>query len=447
MSSATPLFPPADRAVSQGLTGRDLVRQWCKYWGTITGAALVVSSVTIYGLLAQPATYVATAKVWVKTDQQGSPSFLSGVAAYRDAQMPDPVNRKIETEMQLLLSRSNVEAVVKKLQLTPAQLPASPLSYLIRVGADKPRTEQQLLNETVERFLAAVKVEPARSKTADTTSNLLEVQLETTDQALTPVALNALVEQYKQFGVAQTRQQGMATYALIDDKLKQAEQEINGIDKQILSLTKAQGADVELPVRTRGPGIRLADDESGLRMDTILASTRSGGESSIGMMKSQAVALEGRLEELRQVYTDDAEVVKNTRRQLSQVQARLSRGVKAGAELEAQIQLLERTRRLAQDRFVELRRKLDQIDLYLHSESDESSARVVTERAIEPDKPERKRKIILAIFGPLAGLALGFMLAGLREYFDHRLQSSQDVARYLGLETLGILPVQSGGEA
>ena len=29
---------------------------------------------------------------------------------------------------------------------------------------------------------------------------------------------------------------------------------------------------------------------------------------------------------------------------------------------------------------------------------------------------------------------------GLREYFDHRLQSAQDVERYLGLETLGIVP-------
>jgi capsular polysaccharide biosynthesis protein len=40
----------------------------------------------------------------------------------------------------------------------------------------------------------------------------------------------------------------------------------------------------------------------------------------------------------------------------------------------------------------------------------------------------------------MAGLALGLLLAGIREYFDHRLQSTQDVERYLGMDTLGIVP-------
>ena len=32
------------------------------------------------------------------------------------------------------------------------------------------------------------------------------------------------------------------------------------------------------------------------------------------------------------------------------------------------------------------------------------------------------------------------MIAGLREYFDHRLQNPQEVQRFLGLDTLGIVP-------
>jgi len=172
----------------------------------------------------------------------------------------------------------------------------------------------------------------------------------------------------------------------------------------------------------------------------MLGSSRMGGSSAVGMMKSQAVTLESKVQELRQVYTDDAEVVRNAKRQLAQAEQRLTRSVTASAKLDAQLKKLERARALAEDRYTELRRKLDQIELYLSSAQGESATRVITERAQAPEKPDGKKKLILAVLGPLAGLALGLLLAGIREYFDHRLQSTQDVERYLGMDTLGIVP-------
>jgi uncharacterized protein involved in exopolysaccharide biosynthesis len=438
--SDIPLFPAAPASHGAGFTGRDLWRLWFKHWGTILGAFIAVGALTLYGAAVQPSVYSATAKVWVKTEQQGSPTFLSGVAAYREGQMPDPVNRKIETEMQLLLSRSNVEAVVRKLDIQAEDFAGSPIQYLLGASSKKARSPEQGLNDSIESFLKAIKVEAARSKTADTSSNLLEIKLETTDAELTAQALNALVEQYRQYGAALTRQQGQASYALIAEKMKQAQSDLDNLDKRMLKLTIAQGQqeDVSLPVS--GASTSAVEMDEGLRMDTMLGSNRSGGASAVGMIKSQTVALQSKVEELRQLYTDDAEVVRNAKRQLSQAEQRLARSVKAGAELEARLKQLERTRALAQDRYTELRRKLDQIELYLSSAPDESANRVFTERAQLPDKPAGKKKIVLALIGPLAGLALGLLLAGLREYFDHRLQSAQDVERYLGLETLGVVP-------
>ncbi len=438
--SDIPLFPATAASHGSGFTGRDLWRLWFKYWGTIAGAVIAVGALTIFGASVQPSVYTATAKVWVKTEQQGSPTFLSGVAAYREGQMPDPVNRKIETEMQLLLSRSNVEAVVRKLNIQPENFAGSPIQYLLGSAGKKAKSAEQRLNDSIEAFLKAVKVEAARSKTADTSSNLLEIKLETTDADLTARALNALVEQYRQYGAALTRQQGQASYALIAEKMKQAQSDLDTLDKRMLKLTIAQGQqeDVSLPVS--GVSSTPVEMDEGLRMDTMLGSNRSGGASAVGMIKSQTVTLQSKVEELRQLYTDDAEVVRNAKRQLSQAEQRLARSVKAGAELEARLKQMERTRALAQDRYTELRRKLDQIELYLSSAPDESANRVFTERAQLPDKPEGKKRVVLALMGPLAGLALGLLLAGLREYFDHRLQSAQDVERYLGLETLGVVP-------
>jgi uncharacterized protein involved in exopolysaccharide biosynthesis len=428
-----PLFPPTHSPTGTGFTGRDLWRQWFKYWGTIVGAVLSVSALALVAAALQPRSYLASAKVWIKTDQQGSPSFLSGVAAYREGQMPDPVNRKIETEMQLLLARSNVETVVRKLHIQPEQVSSTPLNGLLGHATNKPRTSEQIMNATVEAFMKALKVEAVRSKTADTSSNLLEIKLETVDGELAAPALNALVEQYQQYGDAQTREQGQATYALISDKMNQAQRELQRIDDQMLKLNIAQGQvqDVDQPA---------PEMDEGLRMDTMLGSSRMGGSSAVGMMKSQTVTLESKVQELRQVYTDDAEVVRHAKRQLAQAEQRLTRSVTASAKLDAQLKKLERARALAEDRYTELRRKLDQIELYLSSAQGESATRVITERAQAPEKPDGKKKLILAVLGPLAGVALGLLLAGIREYFDHRLQSAQDVERYLGMDTLGIVP-------
>jgi uncharacterized protein involved in exopolysaccharide biosynthesis len=423
------LFPATAEPAGSGFTARDLLRQAFKYWGTLLITVALVTVATLYGVNAQPPLYLVKAKVWVRTDQQGSPSFLSGVAAYREGQLPDPVNRKIETEMQLLLSQSSVEAVVRRLDIRPEQLPDSPLNYVLSPARPaRSSTGEQKVRETTARFIKAVKVEPARSKTADTTSNVLEIQLEATDAVLAPRALNALVEQYQRFGSEHTRRQGEATYRTISQKLQVTKDELGDLDSRILALTVAGGT------------WEAGGDERAPRADAEPGNAGSGANSAIAQVRSQLVAQEAHLEELRLLYTDDAEAVRNAKRQLAQTQARLRARVSASAEQEARIHQLERARGLVQDRFVELTRKLDQIELYLNSALDESSTRVLTEAAHEPDKPESRKKLLLCLLGPVAGIALGLLLAGVREYFDHRLQSSQDVARHLGLETLGVIP-------
>jgi len=454
MQGMAALYPAQPPAAGHGFTGRDLWRQGFKHGGLILLAFVVVTAIVGLAAWVQPAAYVAETKVWIKTDQQGSPSFLSGVAAYRDAQMPDPANRKLETEQQLLTSRANVEAVVRQLGIRKAQLVDTPMSYLMDSPAvswlrsrREPVEAERELQDTVDLFLQALKVSPARSKTADTTSNLLEVQLETRDPALSARALNALVQAYQQFGVELNRRQGAASFDLIQQKVDETRQELDELDARLLNLMVQRGSRLDVPSpAAAGSRLALADEASGLRMDTVLGSARVGGESTAALMKGQALALQSKVEELRQVYTDEAEPVQSARRQLGQLEGRLKRSVLAGAQIDAQIQQLERARLLAQERYGELRRRMDQIELYLASVPDEAATRVQLHPAMAPAKAQQKKKILLAALGPVAGLMLGLMLAGLRAYFDHRLQSADEVQRYLGLDTLGVVPVLSAKE-
>lgn len=434
MSDHPPLFPIPDEDPAFGLTARDFLSQAFKHWRTVVLCVVLVSALTWSALWVQPPVYEASAKVWVQTEQQGTPSFLSGIAAYRESQLPDPVDRKIETEVQLLLSRSNVEAVVKSLGITQAQLVQSPLANLKAalpawMRSSKPKTPAQINREIVALFEKGITVEPVRSKAAETSSNVIQARFECVDRALAPRALAALMQQYIHFEAQHNRELGESTQRLVEAKIREQTEELRRLDDDILQLNlrlaAAPGADLDLN--------RAAPDAA-------VTGSRNGAPSSLALLKSATIEMQSKLEEAQQLYTEDSPNVQHLKRQLQQLRERLSAGVHASAELDARLERLDRQRVLALERFTELRKKRDQLDLYLQLDSVEADSRLVTETPVPPDKAKVKVMIVVGLLGPLGGLMLGLMIAGFREYFDHRLQSAQDVKRYLGLETLGIIP-------
>jgi uncharacterized protein involved in exopolysaccharide biosynthesis len=443
MSDPQPLFPIADEDEAYGLTTRDLLNQWFKHWVTVVLCFLVITALTWGALLLQPSIYEASAKVWVQTEQQGTPSFLSGIAAYRESQVPEPVNRKIETEIQLLLSRSNAEAVVSKLHITKSQLVQTAADYLHDdlpswLRFDKPKSAAETNDEIVELFMKGVAVEPTRSKTADTTSNVLETHFECADKSLAPRALAALLQEYIQFGAQHNRELGETTYKLVESKIGEETGELNQLDDQILALTVEQASRAEVASSDNAAVTRSARSAG---LDATLSSSRAGsGASGLGLLKSQTIDMQARLEEAQQLYTEQSPNVRHLAQQLSALRERLNAGVRASAALDARLDRLERQRGIAVERYTGLRQKLDQIQLYLQLNPVESDSRLITETPLEPHKPKIKTKVLIGLLGPIAGLLLGLILAGLREYFDHRLQNPQDVQRFLGLDTLAILP-------
>ena len=116
------LFPPGQPPATAPRTMRDLAAALYRQAGLVAVCVLVGTAASLVLYANQPRVYTSTAKVWVQTEQQGSPSFLSGIAAYRETPYPDPVNRKIETEMELMLTRTNAQAVVDKLHIRDEQL-------------------------------------------------------------------------------------------------------------------------------------------------------------------------------------------------------------------------------------------------------------------------------------------------------------------------------------
>jgi capsular polysaccharide biosynthesis protein len=131
---------------------------------------------------------------------------------------------------------------------------------------------------------------------------------------------------------------------------------------------------------------------------------------------------------------------------LAAMQRRLSEGLTASVQAETSLSTLERQRLLAQERYNEVQKKLDQIKLYLRLDPSDAESRVIVDQPSRPQANEGKRKPLIVLAGPVAGLLLGLLLAGLRELFDQRLQSRRDVMTRLGLPVLGALPRLSSSE-
>ncbi|MFG5408677.1 hypothetical protein ABXN37_11915 [Piscinibacter sakaiensis] len=167
-----------------------------------------------------------------------------------------------------------------------------------------------------------------------------------------------------------------------------------------------------------------------------------GNEQALAALKTQTVEMQAELDALRELYTDDAENVRTLRRRLEAMQRRLAEGLSASVQAVSSLGSLERQRALAQDRYNEVQKKLDQIKLYLRLNPSDAESRVIVDAPSRPLDDEGKKRVVVALIGPVAGLLLGLLLAGLRELSDQRLQSRRDVRQALGLPVLGAWPAR-----
>jgi len=64
----------------------------------------------------------------------------------------------------------------------------------------------------------------------------------------------------------------------------------------------------------------------------------------------------------------------------------------------------------------------------------------ILDRAVEPRRPVRPRRVMSLALGGLIGLLMGVGTVLLLDYFDNTIRTPEDVEQYLGLSILGIVP-------
>lgn len=407
----------------------------------IAACVAIVSALAFGVYRLQKPVFVSTARVLVQTDQLGTPSFLSGIAAYRESQIAEPVGRKLETEMALIANRASATEVVTALGIDGASLPASPMvrlkaliaSLKQRIGFAAP--EAELPAKVVGDFLAALSVEPVRSKTAETTSNVLEISLATTDSALSTRALKGVLDTYLRVSTQQNRGLGTETTRLLQAEIAHSKKELKTIEDAMVALAVRESAQPEFASSTTTAALGAGGQA---RRDA----GRNANETATSLLVSQVLDLQGQLDALRENFTEQTQSVVQLKQRLGEVRGRLAAQMRTSATNSATFNQLERQRVIAQDHYVELRRKLGQIDLYMALTPAALDGRVVVSPPTHPEAEDRDgtRSKLPLIAGPVAGLLLGLLLAGLRELLQPRVRTRREVERLLGLHMLGALP-------
>jgi polysaccharide biosynthesis transport protein len=473
MPNSAPIFNVSENDMYKSFTKRDLARIIFKHKVVILCCFLGVTVLVAAGLLYLPPTYQAEARVMIKTEQQRKPSFFSGIAAYREPEQSDPVNRKIETEMELIETEPLSAEVVRTMHLQYDQVfHKAYVHFLNLLGDLYDQMMENMFNSrnpgnkygftsTTAAFRKSIVVEPLKSKTSETNSNIIRVALSAPNPEIAQKSLILLLEYYVSLDSRQNEEAGQKAYEILKKERDETYRnviEAQGAMRQFLSqrgTTRRIGGNSGIlgsnadydpqsmkqsSMTVEGPttGQSSADNNVDPSMQRLVTSPKD--DSSITMLKSKLIELELNLLDLQRTFSDKSENIQTLKKSIANLKNRIAKEINKSALDETSLLTLQRNIRLNEALYIDLNKKLSQISLFLQMNREQYDNRVIIEPPSMPNSSDWKKKLIFEILGALGGLALGFVVAGFREYTDHTFKTPEDVNTHLGLETLAIIP-------
>lgn len=420
------IFQSSEREQDSFLSIRDLVNILFKHKFIIVFTFITVAALVWWGMLSLPQVYESTGKVLVKTEQQGNPSFFAGVAAYQEQRQSDPVNRKMETEMQLVESRPIMEEVVRRLDLQYWDVYHKPYVHLLAPVAAfydevmleafgiKPDPEKYGFSDTVDAMLKSLSVGPVRTKSSETTSNIIQVSIKSTSPELAASAVQLLMEVYRDHDTMIKQDAAKKAYEIVNAEKEDALSRLTSAQETLQSFLERTG--------TNSATVGGAKDTA-----TIL------------MLKEQLLEKELELIEASEVFSGESSRVVNLKKAVAELKYRINAERKVSAETDTELLSLEREVAAAESVYLDLKKRLAQIAVYEDITGNEYGNRIIVEPAVFNRESNFKKSVFLSLIGTIAGLVLGLGLAGLKEYLDDTVTTREQVRKWYGFDVLGVV--------
>jgi uncharacterized protein involved in exopolysaccharide biosynthesis len=390
----------------------------------------------IAALRSLPPLYTSHTKILIEIEDQGSPSFFSGIASYRDSNSPEPANRKMEDEMELIETWPISAEVVKRLGLTYDQVYHPPYAYLLRPLVDfydhicsrwlgwPIDPEKYGFADTVAAFQKSLEAKAIESKTADTNSSILEVSLRGVDRSLTQKALDILVDFFIGYGNQLNKEGAMRAEAVVARTVAAARQDVAAAQQQLQEVLAKSG------LTSRYEGSASIGDPD------VIRSTPGQG-SIIELLKSNMLEMQMKLVKLQSSVLAHTPEMISLEKQIEVLTGRLDREQQRHAKDDSSLLVIRRELALKESILIELEKRLSQVHLFLNIGASKISNRIVVEPPLLPRASEWKQRTLIGVASAVGGLFLGIALAGVREFTDDRLQSETDVQRHLGVPVAG----------
>jgi uncharacterized protein involved in exopolysaccharide biosynthesis/Mrp family chromosome partitioning ATPase len=459
-SNIAELFDATRGPETPSLTLRDAVSLLFKHKRMILGCLLAVACLVGALLHALPPSYVSEARVLVKTDQESGPVFYSGISAYREGRDNDPPNRKLETEVELLTVLPLSAQVVRAMGLRYDQVHHAPVTTLVEPLADawewievrwlgREAKERRSLDDTVREFNKSISAKVLKSKGADTTSNLLEVSLVAPDPQIAEQSLHLLLQSYVRYLSDINQRTGDNAMRIVTASVLDAETKVEEAQGRLNRFLAEKGIVLLRPGAAPRAPAAAADDDAAMRTAAAggSAGARASAASEVAFgddgvvlaLKSRLTQAQLQLLEARLNFTEENSRVRDLRSQVAQLKQRVQAETRRSATNETGLMSLNRELRIAEEGYLEVKKRMTQIGLFLQLNPTQTEGRTIVDPARRPSESDWKAKTAFWLIACAAGLFLGLAGAGLLELADHRLQNATDVLRHLGLETLAMV--------
>lgn len=423
-----PIFSNAENEHQSSFSRRDLFNIIFKHKYVILITFLLVTFVISWGLFSLPPVFNSTGKVLIKFEQQGNPMFFSGVAAYQEQQQSDPVNRKMETEMQLIDARPVAEIVVNSLNLQYWDLYHKPFVHLLRPVADfydavleeyfgiLPDPDKQGFDDTVEALIKSVSIAPVRSRSAETTSNIVQMDLKAPDAEMAAHILQRWMLAYRDHDIVINQKSAERAFMIVKSQTDEAYAELQQTQSNLENLLATQ---------------------SGRNNGSVVISSRDVG--SLSLLREQLIQRELELSDAQEIFRPDSERVISLQRLIDDLRLRIRQESTSYAHTDNRLVTVEREVTAAETVYLELKKRMSQIELYVKMTQEQLGNRLIVESASLPRESGWKKDVVLAIMGAFAGLVLGLGFAGFREYMDHTVNTKEQVSKLFNIEVLGTI--------
>lgn len=459
--------PPASKAKPNSM--RTLINVVFKRKHIIISVFLsVVVTVTIGTVMMKPV-YQASSKILVERELDSEKSLLFRMNLNLSYEKHD----WIKSELEILQSTPVALKIIKGMKLDQTEFK----------GIDPANTNQILAG-----FRSRLKVENAKD------SNVLDVSFESGDPELAAAVLNNLVKVYIDYRAKLYSESDQ--YKFFENQIEFAEQKISELENQQTRFKKSQ---VMISPEQQGANLlsKIADYEKAL---TGVRTRRIGKEAMLKVIKEQMIIgnktnipvtestdspsrvdyiarlradlldLESRRDQLLQKYTPEYEEVKNLEEAIATTRIRIESEIDEIVALEeTAIRALKAEEELLQDTINQLNNQIkdfaqkeyeltrlsrgidDNLEVYsmlLKQREESRISQAKLERGVKikvispalapsvPIKPKKKLNVMLAL---ILGLVSAFGLAFFVEYFDHTLNSPEEVENHLELPVWGAI--------